>query len=70
MLLLQYVIAKIDNASNATEVTSSINVLVDILRGENQYGQLQLLKVIHTVIMNELMIKKRAAFPHHVRGLT
>ena len=29
-LLLQYVIAKIDNASNATEVTSSINVLVAI----------------------------------------
>ena len=29
-LLLQYVIAKIDNASNATEVTSSINLLVAI----------------------------------------
>ena len=29
-LLLKYVIAKIDNASNATEVTSSINVLVAI----------------------------------------
>ena len=29
-MLLQYVIAKIDSASNATEVTSSINVLVAI----------------------------------------